>query len=627
MKTILKKFTGLFLALSILVCMSAGCASAASGEALQTKGPQLVIDGSFSDVPEDAWYAEWVRQACEAKLMAGVGGTRFAPKSSLTRAMFVTILYRFTDRVSFHEHLDEYERFFSDTPEGKWYLEPALWAALNGITAGAAADSSGNALFCPNRPITRQDAAVMLWKYLTEVKDVPVPEEYLEPCPDEAEISGYAKEAVWGMRVLGLMQGDAKGRFLPRKALTRAEAAVLAVRLLKLHESFGPVTELSKGYTAQTDPDETALTAEARAAITDACMAMSRKAMTEPNSVFSPLSVLYALGMTANGAKGQTLEQLEAAFGLPLADCNPALAALQAKLTAGNTELSETNLANSIWISDANDFTVPEAFLQTNANFYGAQVFRSPFDQAGVQAINSWIAAQTNGRIRNMLEELPEQGLCLVNALYLNAQWTDPYWGTTPGTFTNADGTVRDCDLLRSVEHTYLEDDCFTGFCESLYGGYRFVGLLPREDLSLNEALAALDGARMRNLLGTASYAYEVHTAMPKVHLTGSFDLRGALQQLGIRDLFTYPAADLSGMGSEELFVAKLFQKADFELDENGVSAAAATVVLPVPGAPEPGEDPIPVKTVELTRPYLFLIVDGSTGIPLFVGSVDSLAD
>lgn len=160
------------------------------------------------------------------------------------------------------------------------------------------------------------------------------------------------------------------------------------------------------------------------------------------NMLLSPVSALLALTMTANGAEGDTLAQMETAFGLPLPRLNGYLQAYVNALP--QTEHSSLSVANSIWLKDDEKLLVQPDFLQTNAAYYGAAVYREPFDEATVAKINAWVRRHTEGMIDGILTEIPPEALMyLINALAFDAAWEEPYreWQVQPDMFTKEDGS------------------------------------------------------------------------------------------------------------------------------------------------------------------------------------------
>lgn len=173
---------------------------------------------NFSDVPANQWYASAVSYVTQRGLFSGVSETQFAPSQSMTRGMLVSVLYRFNGT----SHTGSSP--FADVSSNAWYGNAVSWAYANNLVSGVS-DTS----FAPNTPITREQAAVMLARYL-KFSGVAL-ESGIPDFQDTASISGYAKESVGAMQKAGLLSGDNEGNFRPDAQITRAEIASIFMRL------------------------------------------------------------------------------------------------------------------------------------------------------------------------------------------------------------------------------------------------------------------------------------------------------------------------------------------------------------------------------------------------------------
>ena len=156
--------------------------------------------------------------------------------------------------------------------------------------------------------------------------------------------------------------------------------------------------EAAKESEAETEP---------AAAVTDFGVRLLRESFCRDeskNTLISPLSVISALAMTANGAKGETLQQMENVFGISVPELNTYLASYLRMLP--EEEKYKLHMANAIWFKDSDDFSVEQNFLQTNADFYNAGLYKAPFDLATVKEINGWVAEHTDDMIKNILDEI-----------------------------------------------------------------------------------------------------------------------------------------------------------------------------------------------------------------------------
>lgn len=175
----------------------------------------------FADVKDSDWFYDSVKYAFENGLMKGVSDTEFAPDSHITRAMFVTVIYRMENQPQADKSI------FSDIEIGGYYEKAIAWASANGIVSGISKD-----IFAPDEPITREQMATIICRYaLFKGYDTKTNGE--TDYTDNADISNYAKSAVAWAAENSVMTGHANGSFAPKANTTRAEAAAVFMRILK----------------------------------------------------------------------------------------------------------------------------------------------------------------------------------------------------------------------------------------------------------------------------------------------------------------------------------------------------------------------------------------------------------
>ena len=343
----------------------------------------------------------------------------------------------------------------------------------------------------------------------------------------------------------------------------------------------------------------------------------------EENALISPLSVMLALSMTSNGADGNTLAELEALLGggIPLDVLNEYLYSYINGLSS--TENAMLRIANSIWLRDDESLRVEPAFLQTNADFYRAQILSAAFDGQTVDEINAWVDKHTDGMIDRIIEEITDDHmLFLINAIAFDAEWARIYNESNirEGEFTNIHGSPQRVEFMHSTEFMFLDDGMATGFVKPYAGGaYSFVALLPNEGITVEAYIESLTGSGFLNILENTQFT-EVHTSMPKFEFEYEISMIAALNELGVHDAFD-TGADFSRMGTSSLgnlFIDEVLHKTFISVDARGTRAGAATVVEIVPES-APMEEP---KMVRLNRPFVFAIVDNATNLPLFIGTV-----
>ena len=177
----------------------------------------------YADVSPAEWYGAAIDYADVRALMNGTGDGAFSPSSTLTRAMFVTILGRMAGVQE-----DGYSgSSFSDVESGSWYAPYVEWGAKNGIVNGM-----GEGIFAPDSPVTREQMAALITRYADAAGyDLPAGVSAVAAFRDAGSISGWAFESVERMRQTGLLSGDPQGNFNPLNGATRAEAATVFMRL------------------------------------------------------------------------------------------------------------------------------------------------------------------------------------------------------------------------------------------------------------------------------------------------------------------------------------------------------------------------------------------------------------
>lgn len=387
--------------------------------------------------------------------------------------------------------------------------------------------------------------------------------------------------------------------------------------------------EISAGYTRQTD--ETATVSDAFiAAMADFSLTLANTTVAmekegKANHLISPLSAMICLSMLANGAKGETLTQMEAALGMPIEDLNKALYAYTSGLYAGDG--CKVSLADSIWYRDGDGFTVREEFLQTCADWYEARQYAAPFDETTRKDINKWVEKYTDGMIDSILNDpIPADAVMyLINALVFDAKWEEEYEkkDILSDTFTSRSGAESPVEMMCSEESRYLTVEGGYGVARPYKGNaYCFVGLLPEEGTDIYDFAASITGedwvAMWQGQIRTT-----VNTRIPEFTYASDMRLTPVLQEMGMTDLFDGGLADLSGIGggAGNLYCSGVYQKTFIEVNRHGTKAAAITW----------GENkcesaaPIEVQNVYLDRPFVYAIVDTEVGLPLFVGVVTEI--
>lgn len=336
------------------------------------------------------------------------------------------------------------------------------------------------------------------------------------------------------------------------------------------------------------------------------------------NVLFSPVCLLYALSMTANGADSDTLDQMEDTLNSTVSYLNNDLQAYRAALP--QAEDCRLHLANSLWLADDDRLAVKPEFLEVCKTKYEAEVQTIPFDDSAPGKVNRWVEENTDGMIPEILDEVSDTAVMyLLSAMAFDAEWQQKYFGTQPGVFTTETGETREAEMLHGHEELYLEDDSATGFLEPYADPrYAFAVLLPNEGVELDEYIASLDGGALYDLLNNPQEV-TVQTAMPKFETAYSAELNDILAEMGMPDAFNPDHADFSRMGdtkTDMLYISRVLHKTFLSVTPRGTRAGATSLVeMDFAGLP-----PAATKQVILDRPFVYMILDRQEGVPLFLG-------
>lgn len=342
------------------------------------------------------------------------------------------------------------------------------------------------------------------------------------------------------------------------------------------------------------------------------------------NAAFSPVSLWAALAMLAPCAQGDSQSQLLSALGVA---GQRELTDQVSRLWKGlytNDGVSSLILSNSVWLNDSQQGEYVQATLDTLGRDYFAGVYTTPMGTAGAdQAITDWVAKETNGLIGGngpVVDTMPDTLLLLASSLYYKAAWVVPFDAsqTQAGDFTTASGETASADFMHaSLAGNFLKRDGYQAAAlETQLGEMFFV--LPEEGTAPESLLE--DPNFLSSLsTGAADVQYgTVEWSVPKFDLSTDLDLINTLKSLGITDLLNADQADLSGLTALDAFLTQAEQMARVSVDEEGVEAAAVTIIGAGAGAP-----PEETCVMNLNRPFLFVL--RSQGVPLFVGVVNEV--
>lgn len=345
------------------------------------------------------------------------------------------------------------------------------------------------------------------------------------------------------------------------------------------------------------------------------------------NQNLSPISVYLALAMVAEGAKGETQAKLLNLLGCKtIEDLRGVCGAMLETLSIDESN-STLDMHNSLWMAEkigGQDVVFHPEYLNTLAETYRSEANAVAFGtQSAAKQIADWINRHTRGKINvdpNALNFDPSTLAVLINTIYLKDGWSETFdpESTEPDTFHAYDGDMT-ADFMRRFDRnsSVRFGDGWMAYRVYLNRVGYVTFVLPDEGVTLDKLLGTPD-AIDKLLHQGYDVKYDVSLRIPKFKFKDKMDLTAVLEALGL-DLSFTPAADFSGMSDAPCCIDSVIQESYIGVDENGVEAAAYTMVQMRTTAYLPQQ--LEKLEFHLTRPF-FYAIESFDGEVLFVGTV-----
>ena len=349
--------------------------------------------------------------------------------------------------------------------------------------------------------------------------------------------------------------------------------------------------------------------------------------LEECNPVFSPLSAYVTLCMIANGAVGETKEELMQVLGEDVM-CLPDH--IMNSLPQNKKEFQLT-IANSVWMNDL--FIAEKDWLGTVKSLFKASVYQADMDADTTKNdINFWVRENTNQMVPELLDEKLDRDvqMALLNALYLKAEWKNKFKESLTSTdvFHLDDGSEKEVLMMNQLYYDceYLEDDSSIGvvlhYADSQYAS---IAIKPKEGRTIREWYGSYSAEKLHSLIQKREKK-NLNLRLAKFSAKCKSNLNNSLVKMGIIRMFDMNQADFSKIGKSKegnnLYLSKILQEAVLTVTEDGTEASAATIAEMCDGG-----GMIDAELVDFDSPFFYMIMDMNKEMPIFVGIFDEPED
>jgi len=338
----------------------------------------------------------------------------------------------------------------------------------------------------------------------------------------------------------------------------------------------------------------------------------------------SPMSLQFLLSVVLNGAQHETADEIARTLGFDPAQLDDINAFSRAMLNQlpKLDPATKLTIGNAVFVNQI--YPIEKKYKNLVEKYYDAEVQNLDFtkNDASLRAINGWCNKKTNGLIPSVLEKVdPAMFAYLLNALYFKGSWTYPFGksSTKERPFHLSSGQEKKVWMMeKERKFMYGENDLCQRVCLPYgSGAYAMYVLLPKEGHTVTEVLASLDAASWKELRSRMDDDDKVNLWLPRFETKYHVQLKDILIDMGMPRSFA-PGADFKAMSFNADYLAFVQQDAIIKVDEEGSEAAAVTTagMLGATAVPTPPR----VIDFHADHPFLYLIVERSTGAILFAG-------
>lgn len=338
------------------------------------------------------------------------------------------------------------------------------------------------------------------------------------------------------------------------------------------------------------------------------------------NLIFSPLCLEIDLAMLLNGLQGETLQEMLEIMhlsGYTVSEINQYFKDLSVGMVEADN-VTRFSASNSLWYNKR--YQVIPDFEQTLKEYYNCEFFPVVYGDETTKKINKWAEERTYGRINHIIDRTDSNDIYhLINAVYFRSPWSEEKSKRGIQDFTNADGMITQVEMFGGKTYGHITTSEFSAtilpFSNSAFGMFF---ILPNEGVSFSEVYQTIKSSG--ETFSKMPNSQEVVVKLPIFEAKYNTDITDALMAIGGEELFS-KTGDVQIFKSLSLSTPpNMKQIANISVDEEGAEAAAVTSFIDgaTPNHPQP-------LYLTFDRPFIYGIIERSTGMPLFIGEIVEL--
>ena len=304
--------------------------------------------------------------------------------------------------------------------------------------------------------------------------------------------------------------------------------------------------------------------------------------------IVSPLGVVYSLDIISNGTSGHTKQQLQHQLGTSQYSQDE-INALRRKMMLCHAKVVEDEFlgTKTAFMKSSNlllyrdEKTIKHDYIQTISHDYFADCLSYQDEDDAKSVVESWNKENNHGAIKEIsLEFDANADAYLINTLLFNGAWIQEFYDTKPDTFYVAKDETRIVNMMSNTEKEgcfrYMQNNKYAMLCMPYVGKFYMDVILPNNDLTVDSLIRQMDMEQYKNSTKELKKYDVIDVSFPKFHVKSEIDLKYLLSEMGLTDIFSNKA-DFSLMSDSSLYINKMKQNIEIDIDEKGTHVEAIT--------------------------------------------------